>query len=232
MSTLIQNLPNIQEGSQYGPPQPIHQSNQPQPQQQIPGAQTHQENSFPSISDPIQYNPNDIPSSMPNNQQSNIPQNVKIPNPHQNNIPQPNNNIQQQLQTAHNQNQTHLQSRDIPMDQSKLVADPEIHHDYIEKKKVKNSRKKIEELLKKYENNDESEKQNRTIIDDIQIPLLITIIFFIFQLPFMNNMFKRLMPSLFRTDGNMTSSSIIVKSLAFGAVYFIISLLIEYMSEL
>ena len=73
-----------------------------------------------------------------------------------------------------------------------------------------------------------------TILNKIQTPLFIAILYFIFQMPIVNTMlyksFKML--NLYGEDGNMNTYGLVLKSLLFGFLFYSSTYLIEYISEL
>lgn len=141
--------------------------------------------------------------------------------------------VVQGLQEAQQQGATRLNSRDIPMNTSNIMQDkqvqpnfiPEETGDYIEEQNVYDSmqQKKIEQQ-KRDENID-------YLYDEFQLPILIMVLFFIFQLPFTRNKFIALFPNLFKRDGNITMWGYIVKTLLFGSCFYLIVKVTKYASE-
>ena len=94
------------------------------------------------------------------------------------------------LQKASNTGVTQLPSRDIPMNTNNIINDPHIQSDFIPNYNSNqpdyiNSDITNQSIIDQYNNN----KQQNDMIDDAyneyQIPILLAIIFFIFQLPFL-----------------------------------------------
>ena len=61
-----------------------------------------------------------------------------------------------------------------------------------------------------------------SVYDEIQTPILIGVLFFLFQVPFLNAlMFKYLgFLKIYSDDGNLNLYGLLFKSMLFGAVYF------------
>ena len=58
------------------------------------------------------------------------------------------------------------------------------------------------------------------LYDELQIPILIAVLYFTFQLPVVRKNLFKFLPSLFSKDGNPNLSGYITNSLIFGALYF------------
>lgn len=198
----------------------------------------------------------DLPDSTGNNDVLNntyIPINVH-PNPYGNSntptlIPPPisnmgstsNNSFLPQPQPTPQQQQQQqfiLPSRDIPTDTTSYTHDEEVQANYIPKHNSNN------DYIRDYEkiNNDkiekyEKEKKRKThwefIFDEIQTPVLVGILFFFFQIPFVNSfMFRNFsfLP-LFNADGNTNTNGFIFKSISFSIVYYIMLATVNYIAE-
>lgn len=130
--------------------------------------------------------------------------------------------------------QQYLPSRDIPMDPSQIIQDPEIQPNYIPP--VPENIRQTNEYMKRYDevterkvSNHLREKEKKSKMDMLyeegQIPVLVAVLFFIFHMPIVTNlMYKNLVfLKLFDTDGHFNTYGLIWQSIIFGAsVYFII----------
>lgn len=103
---------------------------------------------------------------------------------------------------------TQLLPRDIPMENE---IDEESTPNYVPKgeKYIKQSYKKDEKLEKIY--------------DEIQIPILLSIIYFLFQLPVFRMFMFKILPFMFSSDGNSNIQGYFGFSIMFGLFYYIIS---------
>ena len=80
----------------------------------------------------------------------------------------------------------------------------------------------------RYEN--QQDKLN-VIYNDIQTPILIVVIFFIFNLPITKGVLYKLFKFMFHKDGNYNMTGISSVSLIFGLVYYILDKGLNYLSE-
>lgn len=176
---------------------------------------------------------NNIELGLPN---SYIPMNIH-PNPYGNNLnqspPPPaindfreqSHNIQLSQEhrdmldnTPHNR----LPSRDIQMNTMDYSNDEQVHTNYIPQNN--------KDYIKDYDDNIQKHRQEKhkirlidTIFTEIQIPLIISILFFIFQMSFLNNIFIKFLPFytyLYNQDGNINIYGMVFKSILFGVFYY------------
>ena len=132
-----------------------------------------------------------------------------------------------------------LPSRDIPMDSTSYMQDEEIQPNYIPKPSSPT------DYIKEYEAaghkklmKHEEEKHRMALADDLfsqlQTPIFVSIMYFIFQMPIFNRLLYKYGSTLpiFRSDGNMNLYGMILKSGAFGLVYYFMDQIVDYVSHL
>ena len=122
---------------------------------------------------------------------------------------------------------TTLPSRDIPQNQEHISRDESIKPNYIPQQQENI------DYIGQYQTNEDivrnqAQKQDKQdsldiLYNTIQTPLLIGVLYFIFQLPVIHKQIFRFLPSLFNTDGNPNLSGYIVKSVAFASSYFMLT---------
>jgi hypothetical protein len=157
------------------------------------------------------------------------------------------------IQTASQHHLTSLQSRDIPMNVSSITQDPSVkpnyipgqggsggvggqHHqtkyiDSIEASQNKqNQQQSLEEAYLSMKNKQKKQEKTDELFDEIQTPILIVILFFLFQMPVFNKVLYQYFPSFFIADGNLGLGGYLFKSALFGALYFVIMKFMNYLS--
>ena len=135
------------------------------------------------------------------------------------------NQIVNGLQQATIAGATQLQSRDIPMTTTGLSADPQVmpnyvpppqHTDYIR------NQEQTSDMI----NNYNKEKQTNNSLDDmyneIQTPLLLAVLYFLFQLPFFKRFLFKYIPFLFSNDGNYNINGFLMTSILFGMLFHLL----------
>jgi hypothetical protein len=61
-----------------------------------------------------------------------------------------------------------------------------------------------------------------SIYNDIQTPLLLVVLYFLFQLPFFRKLLYQYFPALFAKDGNINIYGLLFTSALFGLIYYIL----------
>ena len=145
------------------------------------------------------------------------------------------NQIVSSLQQASLTGATQLQSRDIPMITTSLSNDPQIIPNYIPHSSSNNV-----DYIKNYTNkNDIIDNYNKKtnmnnsvndIYNEIQIPLLLAVLYFLFQLPFFKNFLYKYLPLLFSNDGNYNIKGFLFISVLFGVLFHFLMKLTGYFS--
>lgn len=171
--------------------------------------------------------------------------NISLSIQENNNSPQSNNNISQNsfsldqttinqivsgLQQASTTGITQLPSRDIPQNTSNISQDPQIQPNYIPPSVNKS------DYIKEYESNEDiinnynkSHKNSNSLdetYNEIQIPLLLAVLYFLFQLPIFKKSLFYYLPMIFSKDGNYNINGFIFTSCLFGLLFYILNKII------
>jgi len=139
------------------------------------------------------------------------------------------NQIVSGLQQASTTGATMLPSRDIPQSVEHLSKDPAVQANYIPRQRKEEIEDYIEDEEGDEEEVDEMIRKNNKkvrrselvdrIYDIIQTPLLLAVLYFLFQLPVIRKWFFRFVPALFLKDGNPNLYGLLVMSASFGFSY-------------
>lgn len=113
---------------------------------------------------------------------------------------------------------TRLPSRDIPMTPTEYTTDPQIKPNYIPPSKTNDY---IEEQYVYHNRKEKPKDKMEEIYDELQYPLLLALLYFLFQLPVMKKLLFHYLPSLFLKDGNMNIFGYLLMSVLFGFIYYI-----------
>ena len=143
------------------------------------------------------------------------------------------------MEVLQNMSQQRLPSRDIPQNTVQYSNDEEIQPNYIpkhilESDYVKDHYDMTEQNLKEYEQKKRQQNHWETILNDIQVPIFIAVLFFLFQLPVINTfIFKRFaFLSLYHADGNFNMAGLLFKSVLFGTMYYFVYKFTTFISEI
>lgn len=122
-----------------------------------------------------------------------------------------------------------LPSRHIQQDTTRYSHDEEVQPNYIPNEKVTKDyvREHEEFTVKNIQTHEKNNKRNQEIDDiltDIQVPIFVSILYFLFQLPIVNAyIFKRFsFLSIYNDDGNFNLYGLLLKSGIFGSIYYMI----------
>ena len=166
-----------------------------------------------------------MPTPSSQNQQS-LPPSQMVP---QMTVPQqPHVQVQEQYLPP---NQATLPSRDIPIDTTELVQDPQVQPNYVPP--VSNSVQKTADYMKQYDAINEEKIRNHraqqsketfqdSLLETIQLPVLVGLLFLVFQMPLVDKMvFQRLsFLNIHNADGNYNTNGILFRSVLFGLVFY------------
>ena len=181
----------------------------------------------PNANAPISYNPNINIENTNSNTNTVIKSNPAV-SLDQTTINQIINGLQQAGTT------TQLQSRDIPQNTENFTQDPQIQANYIPRPES------MKDYIQDMEDNDDivdnyNEKmKNMNKLDqmynELQTPLLLSLLFFLFQLPIVKKLLFNYIPFLFFKDGNINLYGYSLTSIIFGLLYYILMKVMNYFS--
>ena len=139
--------------------------------------------------------------------------------------------INSQIKQASQVGATQLPSRDIPMTTSNIIQDEQIKNDFIPNEKEQNDyiteHLSTEDIIKQNTEKNENDIFLDKLYSEISIPLLIAILYFIFKLPFIDNIYNKFFPFCFSKAGNMKISGYLLSSIIFSSVFYLLNKLIK-----
>jgi hypothetical protein len=146
---------------------------------------------------------------------------------------------QQQMPPQQQPPQNQLPPRDFPKNQDFYNLDEQVQANYIPASPPLNNdfmQRYVEEKEKEWKKNvDKKCRSNRIddVIEKTQIPFIIAMLYFIFQLPLVNKYifthFSFL--SIYKVDGNFNLYGLILKSILFGMVFYGFTYFVELLSS-
>ena len=191
-------------------------------------------NSVGIINQPIQSSINVNPESIPTNLRNDAIQSSMENNTVKNTVVMDNavsqtsyNELVGQIQQADKLGITQLPSRDVPSNTDNIVMDDQTKPNYIPEQEI------MEDYIKNYqtpddvieENNNDTKNKDRLedLYTRLQMPLLVAILYFLFNLPVIRKYLNKYIPNLFNKDGNPNLVGYIFNSLLFGLLYYILN---------
>ena len=168
-----------------------------------------------STQNPMLQNQNQNQGIMGNNIQNQVQQ--QAPNY---------NELISQIQKAAANGTTVLPSRDIPIDQVRVANDNQTQPNYIPPPQVEENYIKNNETPQQIieENNKKMIAANLydTLFNEMKLPIIIALLFFLFQLPAVKKHSKNMFPYLFKDDGNPNLYGFIFNSVMFASMVYVL----------
>jgi len=138
------------------------------------------------------------------------------------------------IQQASASGATSLPSRDIPTN-TVHFSDEQVKPNYVPQQEQQDYIETTDtehEILARRMKNQNSRDSLEILYDEFQIPIIIALLYFIFQLPVVRSKILSLLPSLFNNDGNPNLTGYIVNSMFFGVSYYIISRVLNSLQQI
>ena len=144
-------------------------------------------------------------------------------------------NINSLLERARDTGSLSLPSRDIPMDASQILQDSQASPDYIPNNKAGNyieelvDIEELQEKRRKEKNNGDSLEE---LYKELQVPIFIGILFFIFNLPITTKLFHKYFTFGHTDMGSLNLQGYLVKSFLFASIYYIANVFMVRLSNI
>ena len=139
------------------------------------------------------------------------------------------------LQQASSQGMLNIPSRDIPQVVSQVAMDTQARSNFIPQTSNNDyigQTMSNDEIIKYHQNKQKQENTIDVMYEELQTPVLISILFFIFQLPLIKKQVFKFFPSLLKSDGNPSLGGYLYTSLLFGTGYYVLNKIMKHFSEI
>ena len=142
------------------------------------------------------------------------------------------NQIVSGLQQASSTGATQLPSRDIAMTTNNITQDPYIQPNYIPPPPMQSQNQMVDytqanegpdDIVENYNSNKKYSDSLDEMYSEIQTPLLIAALYFLFQLPFFRKYLLSYFPILFSMDGNLNINGYLFMSALFGILFYLLN---------
>ena len=132
------------------------------------------------------------------------------------------------LQQAATAGATQLPSRDIPMNTSGHSNDAQVQPNYVpmherQEDYIKDYEQTSDDMIDNYNKNVNRSNSLDDMYNEIQTPLLLAVIYFLFQLPFFRRFLFKYFPVLFSNDGNFNINGFMFSSVLFGMIFYFLN---------
>jgi len=134
------------------------------------------------------------------------------------------------IQQARINGATNLQSRDIPINKTQYL-DEQVQQEYIPSSSKHDFIEEEEEEERKSNSMFDYNNTKKFILEnnfnEWQLAIILSLIYFLFQLPFIRVLLSTYIPMFFFKDGNINIYGNVFMSLVFGLIYYILALLLN-----
>ena len=132
------------------------------------------------------------------------------------------------LQQASISGATQVSSRDIPMSSTNHNLDPNIQPNYVPPPPQNNNDyikdyEQTSDMVNNYNKNYQRQNSLDEMYNEIQTPLLLAVLYFLFQLPFFRKYLFNYFPVLFSNDGNLNINGFLFTSILFGLLFYLLN---------
>tara|TARA_B100001093_G_scaffold52547_1_gene44586 strand:+ start:522 stop:1136 length:615 start_codon:yes stop_codon:yes gene_type:complete len=143
------------------------------------------------------------------------------------------NSIVSGIQQAAAAGATSLPSRDIPMNQNRVHMDNQADPNYVPKQVVPDyiqNHDTEQQFLEQAQRNINKQDNLDVIYSELQVPILISLLFFLFNLPFFKKTMNNYAGFLFQKDGNYNLYGFAVTSTLFGIMFYVLKAILNHFS--
>jgi hypothetical protein len=133
------------------------------------------------------------------------------------------NEMIKQLQQATKAGATGLPSRDIPTDTNQIHTDVQIKPNFVPETDntdyIRNYQSQ-QDLISQSNTNQHNIDSLDSFYNEFQFPLLIAVLYFLFQLPIFRKTIKNVLPSLYGNDANPNLNGYMFNSVLFATIFY------------
>jgi hypothetical protein len=135
------------------------------------------------------------------------------------------------LQQASLAGATSLPSRDIPLHTEQLTNDSQIQPNYIPAPPLHDYINETNDNINNYYSAEKRQNSLDSLYDELQAPLLLAVLYFLFQLPFFKKLIFKYLPFFCHTDGNYNFNGLVFTCALFGFIYYSLSKTVKTFSK-
>jgi hypothetical protein len=135
------------------------------------------------------------------------------------------------LQQASLAGATSLPSRDIPLHTEQLTNDAQIQPNYVPPPQTRDYINVSYDDINNYYTNEKNQSSLDSLYDELQAPLLLAVLYFLFQLPFFKKNIFKYLPFFCHTDGNYNFNGLVFTCALFGFIYYSLSKTVKHFSK-
>uniref|UniRef100_A0A6C0IRC0 Uncharacterized protein n=1 Tax=viral metagenome TaxID=1070528 RepID=A0A6C0IRC0_9ZZZZ len=135
------------------------------------------------------------------------------------------------LQQASMTGATQLPSRDLPMNTENIIKDAQIQPNYVPPPSSRDYINETDDDINNYYREERINSSLDNLYDEIQTPILLAVLYFIFQLPVVKRSAHQYLSFLCHSDGNYNINGLIFMCALFGFIYYTIFKSMKHFSK-
>ena len=138
------------------------------------------------------------------------------------------------LQKATSSGMTQLPSRDIPIDQNAVLKDEQVKPNFVPEGSPTDyitEHQTSEEIIKQNAKKQKSADNLDIIFSELSLPLMIAVLYFMYQLPVVRRAFLKTLPMCYSKSGELKLTGYLVNSIVFGAIIYLIFKVMSQLSR-
>ena len=145
------------------------------------------------------------------------------------------------LQQASSTGITQLPSRDLPRNTESIIQDPHVQTNYIpesnpnhfqnKKNNYIDEEESLETMIHQYNKQNVRNDSLEDVYSEIQGPLFLAVLYFLFQLPIFKKFLFHYFTILFNKDGNYNINGYLFTSVLFGIVFYSVMKISNYLNS-
>lgn len=135
------------------------------------------------------------------------------------------------LQQASMAGATQLPNRDMPILTEQITNDPNIQPNHIPEPDIKDYIVDDNDDINAYYRGERVDNSLDKLYDELQTPLLLAVLYFIFQLPIIKKILFKYFPFFCNNDGNYNLNGLMFTCALFGGIYYTISFMMKKLSR-
>lgn len=145
------------------------------------------------------------------------------------------------LQQASSTGITKLPSRDLPRNTESIVQDPQVQTNYIptstnntdfqKNRNYIDEEESLETMIHQYNKQSSRNDSLDDVYSEIQGPLLLSVLYFLFQLPVFKKFLFQYFTVLFHKDGNYNINGYLFTSILFGIIFYSVMKISNYLNN-
>jgi len=135
------------------------------------------------------------------------------------------------LQQASMTGATQLPSRDLPMNTENIIKDAQVQPNYVPPPSNRDYINETDDDINNYYREEKINSSLDNLYDEIQTPILLAVLYFIFQLPVVKRSIHQYLSFLCHNDGNYNINGLIFMCGLFGFIYYILFKSMKHFSK-